>query len=137
MSVAGSSIGSMTTHAHGLHHTIDYVEIPVTDLDAAQAFYAAVFGWSFVAYGDAYAGIRTAAEQGEDEAGGLALVARDRPAPRGGPLVLVYSDDLDATAAAVERAGGRVVQGPYAFPGGRRFHLLDPAGNELGVWSPR
>lgn len=126
----------MTTHAHGIHHSIDYVEIPVSDLGAARAFYGAAFGWSFVAYGDAYAGIRTAAEQDDDEAGGLALVERDAPV-RGGPLVLLYSDDLDATAAAVEAAGGRVVQGPYDFPGGRRFHLLDPAGNELGVWSPR
>ena len=27
------------------HHAIDYVEIDVTDLDAARAFYAAAFGW--------------------------------------------------------------------------------------------
>jgi uncharacterized protein len=24
---------------------------------------------------------------------------------------------------------------PYEFPGGRRFHFLDPSGNELGVWA--
>lgn len=136
MSVVCGSIRGMGTHAHGLHHTIDYVEIPVDDLAAARAFYGTAFGWSFVDHGDGYAGIRTAAEQGQDEAGGLALVAGATP-PRGGPLVLLHSDDLDATRRAVEAAGGRVVQGPYAFPGGRRFHLLDPAGNELGVWSPR
>ncbi len=126
----------MGTHAHGLHHTIDYVEIPVDDLGAARAFYGAAFGWTFVDYGEGYTGIRTAAEEGEDEAGGLALVERSAPS-RGGPLVLVYSDDLDATRDAVEAAGGRVVQGPYAFPGGRRLHVLDPAGNELGIWSAR
>ena len=53
----------------------------------------------------------------------------------GGPLVLLYSADLDRTLTAVTSTGGRVVQGPYAFPGGRRFHFLDPSGNELGVWS--
>ncbi|MFS0706039.1 VOC family protein [Cellulomonas sp. 179-A 9B4 NHS] len=126
----------MSTRAHGVHHTIDYVEIPVTDLAAARAFYGAAFGWSFVPYGDGYAGIRTAAEADGEEAGGLALVEAAGPRA-GGPLVLLFSDDLDATRAAVESAGGRVVQGPYAFPGGRRFHLLDPAGNELGVWSAR
>ena len=26
-------------------------------------------------------------------------------------------------------------RGPYEFPGGRRFHFLDPSGKELGVWA--
>ncbi|WP_017601351.1 VOC family protein, partial [Nocardiopsis lucentensis] len=66
------------------------------------------------------------------EVGGLALGERARP---GGPFVLLYSTDLDASVAAVREAGGEVVNGPYAFPGGRRFHFTDPSGNELGVWS--
>ena len=49
--------------------------------------------------------------------------------------MLLYSDDLDATVEAVRAAGGVVVEGPYEFPGGRRFHFTDPAGNELGVWA--
>jgi predicted enzyme related to lactoylglutathione lyase len=49
--------------------------------------------------------------------------------------VLLYSDDLDATVAAVKAAGGTVVKDPYEFPGGRRFHFTDPSGTELGVWS--
>ncbi len=50
--------------------------------------------------------------------------------------MLLYSQDLDATVSAVVEAGGTVVNGPYDFPGGRRFHFTDPSGNELGVWSP-
>lgn len=49
--------------------------------------------------------------------------------------MLLYSDDLEASIAQVRAAGGEVVSGPYEFPGGRRFHFTDPAGNELGVWS--
>lgn len=124
----------MASHTHRIHHTIDYVELPVTDLAAAREFYGAAFGWQFTAYGDAYAGIRTTAEDGADEAGGLAL-AQSGDVTRGGPFVLLYSADLDATLGAVTGAGGTVVSGPYAFPGGRRFHFLDPSGNELGVWS--
>jgi len=124
----------MIEHAHGVHHTIDYLELPVTDLAAAQEFYAAAFGWEFVPYGPEYAGIRTAAEQAPAEAGGLRL-ADASDVSRGGPFVLLYSDDLDATLAGVTAAGGRVVAGPYEFPGGRRFHFLDPSGNELGVWA--
>lgn len=124
----------MSTHSHRIHHSIDYVEIPVTDLGAAEDFYRAAFGWAFVSYGPGYSGIRTAAEAGDDEAGGLRL-AESTDVSRGGSFVLLYSDDLDATLAAVRTAGGEIVDGPYEFPGGRRFHFLDPSGNELGVWS--
>jgi predicted enzyme related to lactoylglutathione lyase len=111
------------------HHAIDYIEIPVTDIDAAKAFYAAAFGWSLVDYGPDYAGI-----QGDGkEMGGLRRDAEVRP---GGPLVVLYSDDLDASVEAVTGAGGTIVEPIYPFPGGRRFHFADPAGNELAVWSP-
>ncbi|WP_199539257.1 VOC family protein [Desertihabitans brevis] len=116
-----------------IHHTIDYIEIPARDLKAATAFYGAAFGWTFNDYGPAYAGIRTA--DGEGEVGGIN--ATEDTAGPGGPLVLLYSDDLEATAEAVVAAGGAVVRGPYPFPGGRRLHFTDPSGNELGVWSER
>ena len=111
-------------------HVIDYVELAVDDVEEAKAFYAAALGWSFNDYGDAYVGI--VAPDGEGEVGGLNPLG----APvRGDLLVLLFSTDLDATLAAVEAAGGTVVQGPYEYPGGRRFHFTDPSGNELGVWS--
>jgi hypothetical protein len=113
-----------------IHHAIDYVEIAARDLPAAKAFYTAAFGWEFNDYGPDYAGIRSAS--GDGEVGGINPAGDAGP---GGPLVLLYSDDLDATAAAVESAGGTVTNGPYEFPGGRRFHFTDPSGNELGVWA--
>ncbi|WP_370945858.1 VOC family protein [Amycolatopsis sp. cg5] len=110
------------------HHAIDYIEITVTDLDAAKRFYTEAFGWEFNDYGPAYAGIRGA----DGEVGGL---RQDEKTTAGGPFVLLYSDELDKSAAAVRSAGGQVVNGPYEFPGGRRFHFTDPSGNELGVWA--
>lgn len=114
------------------HHALDYVELVVTDLPVAKDFYTAAFGWEFVDYGPGYAGIASGRGDG-GEVGGLLLA--DQPRPAGGPLVLLYSDDLDATRDAIEAAGGRILQEPYAFPGGRRLHFADPAGTELGVWS--
>jgi predicted enzyme related to lactoylglutathione lyase len=113
-----------------IHHALSYVEIAAPDLDAAKAFYGGAFGWTFNDYGPEYAGIQ--GPDGEGEAGGLSAMAE---ASRGGPLVLLYSEDLAATQAAVEAAGGTVVQGPYEYPGGHRFHFTDPAGNELGVFA--
>ena len=53
---------------------------------------------------------------------------------QGGPLVILYSDDLDATVVAVRSAGGTISKETFDFPGGRRFHFVDPSGNELAVW---
>lgn len=112
------------------HHAIDYIEISVTDVAAAKRFYGAAFGWRFNDYGAGYAGI---VGPGSDaEVGGLAQVEAVRS---GGPLVVLYSTALEDSAAAVEQAGGRIVKSIFAFPGGRRFHFCDPAGNELAVWS--
>jgi predicted enzyme related to lactoylglutathione lyase len=120
MSTAGDA-----THTH---HAIDYIEIAVTDMDAAKSFYTSAFGWSLVDYGPEYAGI-----QGDGkEAGGLRL---DSEVRAGGPLVILYSEDLEGSVDAITAAGGTIQRPIYAFPGGRRFHFADPAGNELAVWS--
>ncbi|MDN4174687.1 VOC family protein [Nocardioides sp. SOB77] len=115
------------------HHGIDYVELAVPDLGEAERFYGDAFGWRFRRYGPAYAGILAPA--GRAEVGGLDATGTSAGSGQGRPLVLLHSADLDATVAAVRAAGGTVVREPYAFPGGRRFHLVDPGGTELGVWS--
>ena len=112
-----------------VHHAIDYIEFTVRDLAEAKGFFAAAFGWAFNDYGPEYAGIQ--APDGDGEVGGL---RPGEPAP-GGPLVILYSDDLEATLDAVKAAGGRIVTEPFSFPGGRRFHFQDPSGNELAVWT--
>jgi predicted enzyme related to lactoylglutathione lyase len=115
------------------HHAIDYIEFPVDDLAAAKRFYGDAFGWTFTDYGPDYAGIKHPIDAGE-EVGGLNGAGVD--GPRGdGPLVQLFSDDLEASLAAVEAAGGVIVVPPFGFPGGRRFHFTDPAGNTLGVWA--
>jgi predicted enzyme related to lactoylglutathione lyase len=113
------------------HHAIDYIEFTVGDVAAAKRFYAKAFGWSFADYGPEYAGIK-----GPDggEVGGLRRSDEQRTH---GPLVILYSDDLEASLAAVTAAGGSILEPPYSFPGGRRFHFADPSGNELAVWSSR
>ncbi len=105
---------------------IDYVEMPGGDLPGTKAFYTAAFGWSFVDYGPEYA----AYDQGLD--GGFQADGADAPTAT---LVILYAHDLEAMLARVEAAGGVVVKPIFDFPGGRRFHFRDPAGNELAVWS--
>ncbi|MGL5927379.1 MAG: VOC family protein [Dermatophilaceae bacterium] len=117
--------------SHHTHHALDYVELPVRDLERTRTFYASAFGWSFNDYGPDYAGIRDLDREGA-EVGGFAR--SDDIAP-GGVLLLLYSTDLDASLAAVVSAGGTIVREPFDFPGGRRFQFTDPDGHQLGVWS--
>ena len=44
-------------------------------------------------------------------------------------------DDLEAALDAVSKAGGLISRPIFAFPGGRRFHFVDPSGSELAVWA--
>jgi predicted enzyme related to lactoylglutathione lyase len=109
------------------HHRIDYIEFAVLDLAASKRFYAAAFGWQFTDYGPAYSGI-----QGADrEVGGM----HESAVHPGGPLVILFSEDLERSLASVRAAGGVIVKEPFAFPGGRRFEFTDPSGHRLGVWS--
>jgi predicted enzyme related to lactoylglutathione lyase len=112
------------------HHRIDYIEFAVTDMAKAKRFYTTAFGWSFTDYGPDYAGIQADGR----EFGGLRLEAE---LVSGGPLVVLFSTRLDASLAEVRKAGGRIAKEPFEFPGGRRFHFLDPSGNELAVWAEK
>lgn len=112
---------------------IDYVELTVGDIARSRSFYGAAFGWSFRDYGPAYCEFNDGRLSG-----GFALAGAERPARSGnagGPLVILYADDLEATQHRIESAGGTIVKAIFSFPGGRRFHFADPDGYELAVWT--
>ena len=104
---------------------LDYLELPGGELPASKAFYNQAFGWKFIDYGPGYAAFDEGIDGGLDAQDGGVKV----------PLPILYTHDLEAMLARVEAAGGTVVKPIFAFPGGRRFHFRDPAGNELAVWS--
>ncbi len=109
-----------------IHHTIDYIEFAGKPMLETKAFYTTVFGWSFTDYGPDYTAFESATVSGGFDAS---------VDPGASPLVILYSEKLVATREAVMAAGGRIVKEIFAFPGGRRFHFADPAGNILAVWS--
>lgn len=107
---------------------IDYVELPsATAHELTRAFYSKAFGWKFADYGPTYAattnGTTDVGLQGDPE-GALAA-----------PLPVVKVDDLEAAFDSVSKAGGVIAKPIFSFPGGRRFHFIDPSGSELAVWS--
>lgn len=110
------------------HNRIDFVEFPAPDREAlrqAQEFYTRTFGWRYQKWGEDY--IDTA-----DSGVGSGLASDE---PTSAPLAVVYVVDLEHMREEVERNGGVIVRDIFSFPGGRRFHFKDPAGNELAAWS--
>ncbi len=112
--------------SHTPHHRIDYVEFNVASIAAAKQFYGDAFGWTFQDYGPDYCEFRDGRLTGG--------FAHGEAAP-GGALIVLFSDDLENSQAAIEAAGGSITQPIFDFPGGRRFHFRDRDGYELAVWS--
>ena len=111
---------------------IDYIELPAQNFDAVEAFYAAAFGWTFTDYGPEY----RAFSDGKLDGGFFKSELQSRTT-YGAALVVLFARDLEATRDRLSAAGGSVCKEIFSFPGGRRFHFLDPHGNELAVWSDK
>ena len=102
-----------------------YLELPVGDVGRAKGFYADAFGWTFADFGPTYASTVT----GDGDVG----LQGDAEQATAQALPVIGVDDLDATLARIEGAGGTITMPIFAFPGGRRFHFRDPAGHELAA----
>ncbi|MBA8877059.1 VOC family protein [Phyllobacterium myrsinacearum] len=115
--------------AQGRDKRIDYIEFNVSDIARMRAFYGDAFGWSFKDYGPDYCEFSDGNLTGGFAAGGEVKA--------GGPLIILFADDLVDTQKRIETAGGKIVNPIFDFPGGRRFHFTDPDGYELAVWSDK
>ena len=116
----------MSTLANNLR--LDYVEFATRDVAAAKKFFTAAFGWKFTDYGPDYASF----EDGRI-AGGV-YTSPDAPLKMN-PMIVVFAVNLEDAEARVKQAGGKIVKPSFEFPGGRRFHFIEPSGLELSVWS--
>jgi uncharacterized protein len=114
------------------HGKINYVEFPSTNIAVCKAFFTQAFGWSFVDYGPEYTAF---SDKGLD--GGFYASKLSARTDQGSALIVLYSDDLQQTLEQVEQAGGSIIKPIFDFPGGRRFHFLEPSGNEFAVWSDK
>jgi len=114
--------------------TPNWTDLGTPDVDAATAFYKEVFGWEFQSAGP--------------EAGGYGMFTVDgRTVAAVGPLteagadsawtLYFHTDDADATAKAVEQAGGTVRFAPLdVFTKGAMAGFTDPDGHQFAVWQP-
>ncbi|MHA4979720.1 VOC family protein [Pseudomonas extremorientalis] len=111
----------------GKDRQIDNIEFNVSDIARSKAFYGGAFGWTFVDYGPTYTEFSDGRLTGGFTSG--------EPVRPGGPLVILYADDLEATQQRLKALGAVITRETFSFPGGRRFHFTDPDGYELAVWN--
>ncbi|HET7304956.1 MAG TPA: VOC family protein, partial [Segeticoccus sp.] len=110
-----------------------WIDVMVTDVEAAKAFYSGLFGWECRDSGPEYGGYVTCLLQGRQ-------VAAISPKPEDNPFPNVWStylavDDLDATAVTVRAAGGSFMMEPMDVgPMGRMAYCADPTGATFGLW---
>jgi len=118
--------------------TPNWVDLQTTDPEAAKAFYASLFGWSFD-------------DQPMPDGGGpYSLAALDGQlvaaiAPQAPQMVeagvppawntYIAVDDVDAATAKVAPAGGQVAMEPFDIAdAGRMAFVLDPTGTPVALW---
>src|SRR5689334_5470646 len=112
----------------------NWIDLGTPDTEATAAFYGPLFGWSLQSAGP--------------QAGGYGFFQLDgRTVAAVGPLTeegaapawtsYFHTADADATAKAVEQAGGTVRIAPDdVFDKGRMAGFTDPGGAEFAVWQP-
>ena len=108
---------------------INYVEFKAKDLEKIKEFYTVSFNWTFTDYGPTYIAFSESGLQGGFEKTENEIV--------NGALVVLYHKNLDLIKNKIIESNGNISKDIFPFPGGRRFHFIDPAGNELAVWSDK
>ena len=113
--------------------TFRHFAINADDVPRAKRFYEEVLGWTFEPWGppDFY----QIKDAGRDVLGAL----QSRRELKRGVRMTGYEaslgvEDLEATLAAVEQTGGRILMAPYRIEGvGELAYVEDPEGNFVGV----
>jgi predicted enzyme related to lactoylglutathione lyase len=111
----------------------NWVDLATKDIETSMDFYSKLFGWESQILGPEAGGYVLFALKGK-------TVAAVAPAQEGQyPAWTVYfgTDDADATAKAVESAGGKVIVPPFdVLDSGRMAVFQDPVGAFFSVWQP-
>lgn len=110
---------------------LHYIEFSSKNLSASKRFFSQVFGWVFTDFGDDYSAF------GSDAGleGGFYAGDKANLCAQGGALMVFYSEDLELSKQKIIAGGAQIIRDIFSFPGGYRFHFIEPGGNELAVWS--
>ena len=91
----------------GTDRQIDNIEFAVADIARSKAFYGGAFGWSFTEYGPQYC------EFTDGRLTGGLTTGTARP---GGPLIILYADDLAKPKRGWKRSAPASRSKPFPSP---------------------
>ena len=112
------------------HGDITHIDIPVTDLDRAAAFYSGLFGWEISAP-PGFEGYPMWRAPNQISGGGRAPRSEGVVQPRS----YVAVDSIDDTLAKAEAAGATVVMAKSPISDSSWWAILrDPDGNDVGLY---
>ena len=113
-----------------------WYELMTTDMKAAEAFYAAVIGWTPQSFDPGGGMPYTVINAGDRGVGGIMpLPQADLPPAWVG---YVYTPDIDAACESLEKAGGKVHRPPTGIPTVGRFAVVsDPQGAMFMLLAPQ
>ena len=109
-------------------HTVCHIEIAVTDLQRAQAFYSKIFDWSFRQFGPEMIVFGS----GDQHIGGF--MKADRVVAGESPSVWFEVESIEAMLDKARAAGGSVVAEKSEVPSvGWSAAISDLDGNRIGM----
>jgi uncharacterized protein len=116
-----------------------WYELMTPDPDASKAFYDTVIGWDIEPRPAGEMDYRMIRRSDGGNAGGVLRITPDMASHGARPTWLGYInvDDVDATRASIEQAGGKTLMGPHDIPNvGRIAMMADPQGAPFYVMKP-
>lgn len=123
---------AMTKHAAG---TVSWVDLAAWDLEKAQDFYGALFGWTFDPSSQEN-GYYTMARKNGQHVAAMMPVPKDAPFP---PAWNTYFavESVDRSVARLKELGGKVMMEPMdVMDAGRMAFCTDNTGAAFGFWQP-
>lgn len=112
------------------HGDITHIDIPVSDLKQAQAFYSELFGWD-IAEPPGFEGYPMWQAPNKISGGGLAPRSDDFTQPRS----YVEVDSIEEVVAATKANGGTVLrEKDQISPTSWWAAIADPDGNVIGLY---
>jgi predicted enzyme related to lactoylglutathione lyase len=116
--------------------TPTWIDLGIPDLEAAMAFYGALFGWDFEV------GPPETSRYTQCRLGGRRVAAlAENPDPQADAFwwsVYLATGDCDATVKRINDAGGTIVLAPTdVLDQGRMAIAKDPVGGQFGLWQGR
>ncbi|HEC11171.1 MAG TPA: VOC family protein [Acidimicrobiales bacterium] len=117
--------------------TPSWIDLMTTDVAAAQEFYGRLFGWEYVANPTEQGTDYIMAFKKQQPVSGMAEQPAEQSQAGIPPMWNTYVsvDDLEATVAKVEAAGGSVMMPPMKVEdAGTMAVIVDPAGAVVCCW---